>query len=253
MEWLEAGVFEMPTTAETRVNGAVIRYETDILKTIEPNLFNVDWLRSNGFWQGSTRGRSQAHFLHYADHDMVLRHFNRGGLIGRVNRDLYLGVNAAKSRALSEFDLLATLRAQGLAVPRPVAARYVPVGPFYRADIITQRIPTAQTLAEILRDTGLSSNLWTAIGAAVGTLHNHHVFHSDLNCRNIMIDSDDMVWLIDFDKCWKRESGSWMQDNLDRLERSLKKAATEFAELNWCRKDWDDLLSGYVSQTNSRA
>lgn len=235
------------TPSDLRLNGTVIRFDASVLTTLDPGLFEVDWLHSNQFWRGSTQGRSQAHFFHYAGRDMVLRHFHRGGLIGRVNRDLYLRVGAAKSRALREFDLLSEMHSEGLPVPLPVAAQYVPFGPFYRADIITQRIPNARPLQEILSDRALSSQLWMAIGAGVRNLHDHGVFHSDLNCRNIMIDAEDRVWFIDFDKCEKREPGTWMRANLDRLHRSLKKAVAGSLEVHWREEDWADLRAGYAA------
>lgn len=235
----------MTKTAEIRLNGTVICYDPSLFPKMEPSLFDANWLRANGCWQGSTQGRNQAHFLTYADHDMVLRHFHRGGLMGRVNNDLFLRLGAKKSRAFQEFELLKLMRLKGLAVPRPLAARYVPRGLTYRADIITQRIPNAQTLAQILQTKELPPYLWVAIGAEIKKLHSHRVFHSDLNCRNIMIDTSEAVWVIDFDKCEMRKAGPWMQANLDRLERSLKKVATQSPDFHWQPKDWEHLLSGY--------
>jgi 3-deoxy-D-manno-octulosonic acid kinase len=237
------------TPCDLCLNGTFIRFDASVLPTLEPGLFEEQWLRSNQFWQGSTQGRSQAHFFHYAGCDMVLRHFHRGGLIGRVNRDLYLRVGAANSRTLREFDLLSDMHAEGLAVPLPVAARYVPFGPFYRADIITQRIPHARPLQDVLHDKALSSQLWHAIGANVRNLHDHGVFHSDLNCRNILIDTSDRVWFIDFDKCEKRAPGAWAQANVDRLHRSLKKTASHARDVHWRQEDWADFLAGYTNET----
>lgn len=230
---------------DLRLNGTVIRFDTSILPTLESNLFEVDWLRSNQVWQGCTKGRSQAHLFHYAGRDMVLRHFHRGGLIGRVNRDLYLRVGAADSRALREFDLLAEMYADGLPVPAPVAARYAPMGPFYRADIITQRIPNARPLQEVLGERTLSLQLWRAVGAGIRNMHDHGVYHSDLNCRNILLDTSDRVWFIDFDKCEKRPPGAWVHANLERLQRSLRKTKTSSPSLHWRDSDWLDLLAGY--------
>ncbi|KIN73331.1 3-deoxy-D-manno-octulosonic acid kinase [Sulfitobacter guttiformis KCTC 32187] len=243
-----AGALAM-TPSDLCLNGTIIRFDASVLTTVDPRIFQVDWLRRNKLWLGSTSGRSQAHFFRVADHDMVLRHFHRGGLVGRVNRDLYLRVPAAKSRALREFDLLSEMHAEGLPVPLPVAAQFIPFGPFYRADIITQRIPDARPLQEVLFDRGLSTNLWRQIGAHVRQLHDHCVFHSDLNCRNIMLDTRDRIWFIDFDKCEKRKPGRWARANLDRLHRSLVKTAAQSPNVHWCRQDWENLLAGYADDT----
>jgi tRNA A-37 threonylcarbamoyl transferase component Bud32 len=236
------------TPQDLRRNGTVIRYDADVLAPLEPQLFNVAWLRAQQLWQGSTQGRSQAHFFHYAGRDMVLRHFHRGGLVGRVNRDRYLRMGAAQSRPLREFDLLQHMRNAGLPVPLPVAARYVPIGPFYRADIITQRIPNAAPLQEVLQKRALPALVWADIGAQVRNLHQQGIFHSDLNCRNILMDQEDRVWFIDFDKCDRRAPGTWVRANLDRLERSLKKSAARTAAFHWGDKDWADFLAGYGAE-----
>lgn len=240
------------TPTDLRLKGTFIRFDASVVTTLDPRIFQVDWLHDNQFWQGSTEGRSKAHFFHYAGCDMVLRHFHRGGLMGRINRDLYLRVAAAKSRALREFDLLCVMHAEGLPVPLPVAAQFIPFGPFYRADIITQRIPNARPLQEVLFDGPVPSDLWKAVGANVRRLHDHGVFHSDLNCRNIMIDTEDKVWFIDFDKCEKRRPGNWTRANLDRLHRSLEKTGAGHEAVQWNKRDWDDFLEGYADVTGSQ-
>jgi tRNA A-37 threonylcarbamoyl transferase component Bud32 len=238
--------------SDFEIKGTVIRFDASVLAPMEPNLFDEAWLRSNHFWQGSTEGRSQAHFFHYAGRDMVLRHFYRGGLMARINRDLYLGLSTENSRSLREFDLLSEMHSEGLPVPLPVAARYVPLGPFYRADIITERIPRARPLQDVLGDMALSAQLWGAIGRSVRNLHNHGVFHSDLNSRNIIIDSSDRVWFIDFDKCEKRAPGAWMGSNLDRLLRSLRKHAAGSADAQRYEQGWADFLAGYASEAKAK-
>lgn len=236
----------MTTPAELRLNGTVIRYDASVLASMEPKLFDASWLRTNGIWQGSSKGRSQAHFFHHAGRDMVLRHFQRGGLMGRVNRDLYLRVGAKNSRPMREFDLLADMRAEGLPVPAPVAAQYAPVGAFYRADIITQRIPQARPLEDMLSAAPLSAQLWRKVGAQIRHLHDHEVYHSDLNCRNILMDAQDRIWFIDFDKCEKRTPGPWQQATLERLQRSLRKTASGAEVAHWREEDWPALLAGYA-------
>ncbi|WP_299356923.1 3-deoxy-D-manno-octulosonic acid kinase [uncultured Shimia sp.] len=238
----------MGTPLDIREHGTVIRFDADTLPTMEPRLFDADWLKDNQLWLGSAEGRGQAHFLRYADSDMVLRHFQRGGLVGRVIRDQFFRFGAVKSRAFREFDLLCEMRAAGLMVPRPLAARYAPSGLLYRAAIITERIPNAKTLQEILCNIPLQAPTWGAIGAAIKQMHNHSVFHSDLNCRNIMIDADENVWIIDFDKCETRTPGNWMQGNLDRLLRSLRKTAGQVPNLHWNEADWAILMAGYSDQ-----
>lgn len=239
----------MGTIAKLRHNGAVIRFDTALLNPIEPRLFDHNWVRANGHLDGKAKGRGQAYFLNFADRQMVLRAFMRGGLIGKINRDLFGRVGADKSRAMREFDLLNWMHAKGLAVPRAVAARYVPVGLFYRAQIITERIPHTRPLEDILRSTAIPPHQWAAVGAAVKQMHDHGVFHSDLNCRNILMDRQEKVWLIDFDKCKRRTPGDWTVQNLERLRRSLRKGRRNYQGFHWAEQDWADLISGYDGTT----
>ena len=235
---------------DLHLNGSVIRYDADVLDPMEPGLFDESWLRSAGVWRGDTKGRSSAHFFHFAGRDMVLRHFHRGGLVGRVNRDLFLRVRAGDSRPMCEFDLLSEMHAEGLPVPLPVAAQFVPSGLFYRADIITQRIPHASPLQDVLSEEPVSAELWGVIGSAIRKLHDHGVFHSDMNCRNILLDTRSRVWFIDFDKCEKRQPGQWQQATLERLLRSLRKTAKGAGTMHWREEEWAGLLAGYGGNTS---
>ena len=78
-------------------------------------------------------------------------------------------------------------------------------------------------------------------------LHDAGVYHSDLNRRNILIDGNADVWLIDFDKCDRRAPGSWTQDNLSRLHRSLAKDDQQ-GPMHWTPDDWHALQAGYQEQ-----
>ncbi|MEM6303260.1 MAG: 3-deoxy-D-manno-octulosonic acid kinase [Pseudomonadota bacterium] len=233
------------TPKDLRMKGAFIRYDAGRADPFDARVFDPEWLSTAGLLKGSSAGRYAAHFFSYAGHEMVLRHFHRGGLMGRLNRDLYLRLGARRSRAFREFELLAEMHRAGLPVPMPVAARYQPLGPFYRADIITRRIAGAEPLQDVLTRAPVSPALWRSIGAEVQAMHDFGVDHSDLNCRNILVGAGDTVWLIDFDKCRKRPPGAWRQANLDRLQRSLVKSSASLAAFHWQREDWAALLEGY--------
>lgn len=235
------------------IGGAAIWHDGDALDPMEPRIFEPDWLRQSGRLVGMSSGRNEAFFLRHAGQDMVLRHFWRGGLVGKVNRDLYLKVPAGRSRAMREFELLAWMEEQGLPVPHPMAARYRPAGPFYRADIITRHIPDTRTMADILRDTSLLPDIWDETGRVIGRMHALGVFHSDLNCRNILIDGGGRVWLIDFDKCARRAPGGWDVENLARLKRSFEKEKGKVPGLHWDETAWEALLAGHKRERGAGA
>ena len=235
----------MQETKEVRIDDQVMWHNSDVLPKVRLQFFDPDWLRSSGNMSGSALGRDSVYFFHFEELQFVLRHFQRGGLIGAINKDRYFRLGDRSSRAYREYCLLGWMSGQGLLVPRPVAARYAPSGLFYRADLITERIPGARPLAEVLQETAVPPDVWSEIGATVRRMHALAVYHADLNCRNILLDEMMQVWLIDFDKCRRRKAGAWTRRNLARLNRSLQKEHSKHPGLHWTESDWSALMAGY--------
>ncbi len=155
--------------------------------------------------------------------DWLWRHYRRGGLVARWNHDRYRRAPVHQTRAMQEMTLLREMVSLGLPVPRAVAARCIHAGRHYTADIIVEFLPGTQNLAQILRTRPLTDAEWTAVGRGIRRMHDHQIYHSDLNCHNILIDADGGVWLIDFDKCERRGGEGWKADNIQRLLRSIRK------------------------------
>jgi 3-deoxy-D-manno-octulosonic acid kinase len=243
----------MTERVTTSIGGTVIWHDASLLPRLDPQIFDPDWLERTGCLTGQSTGRNTAWFLHHAGRDMVLRHYWRGGMVGWVIKDRYLREPVAQSRAMREFTLLGWMHDQGLPVPRPIAARHVPAGLFYRADLLMERIPDTRPLADLLTDGALPQGLWHAIGALIARMHGLGVDHSDLNCRNILLDGAGKPWLIDFDKCARRPAGPWAQANIDRLERSLRKEKGKVPALHWNDADWQALLGGYRATVAAQA
>ncbi|EKE83738.1 lipid IV(A) 3-deoxy-D-manno-octulosonic acid transferase [Idiomarina xiamenensis] len=205
------------------------------------------------YWQqqkaiaGNATGRSTVWFIQQGDQGMLLRHYYRGGLVGKVNKDRFMREPVANSRAMREFSLLLKLRELGLPVPRPIAASMVRCGLMsYRADILVDVIPGAVDVYRLLRERALSEAQWQTLGQAIRQLHDKQVYHSDLNCHNLMLDDKERAWVVDFDKCDIREDGEWKQANLQRLLRSLRKEQQKHDDFNWQeQRDWAPLLQGY--------
>ncbi|WP_158288959.1 lipid IV(A) 3-deoxy-D-manno-octulosonic acid transferase [Rubrivivax albus] len=208
---------------------------------------------------GHGSGRGTVWWQRTGDHVLLLRHYRRGGLVGRLIHDRFLREPRAHSRAMAEFALLQRMLGWGLPVPRPAAARWQPAGPLhYRADILVQRLDGAQDLSVTLQQRPLAEAEWRAVGAAIGVLHAHGVDHADLNCHNLMhapdaaTPADDRVWIIDFDRGAVRAPGPWQAANLERLRRSLRKEAGRIGKVarwHWAEDDWPALLAGYQSAT----
>lgn len=235
----------MQNTKRVQANGQVIWHNSAVLSEVDPHFFDPEWHRSQGQLHGKAKGRGNVHFVQVVGYNLVLRPFRRGGLIGKINTDTFLRTGAAHSRSYLEYTLLDWMHRQGLPVPTPVAARYLPRGLLYSADLVTRQIAGASTLADRLALKALPYDVWSGIGRVVRQMHDLGVHHSDLNCRNILLDAQDKVWLIDFDKCWRRSKGAWQSGNLARLQRSLDKERVKVPALYWTKDDWVAFNAGY--------
>jgi 3-deoxy-D-manno-octulosonic acid kinase len=167
---------------------------------------------------GSAQGRGNSLFLRAGAHRVVLRRYRRAGLAARFSDDAYLWLGLARSRPYRELVLTARLHEMGLPVPQPLAARIERHGFFYRASLITRQIEGAKALCDC------DEIPWEKVGETIALFHRAGLYHSDLNARNILIDEDGKVWLIDFDKCdFRQAHQKWHAENLMRLQRSLRK------------------------------
>ncbi len=173
----------------------------------------------------SDGGRNTAWYVATPWGDAVLRHYHRGGLIRHFVDERYLWVSEEATRSFAEFELLNELHAQGHPVPRAMAACYQRQGITYRAAIMTERLQNTVSLAQAIRRAGPASiELVAPVAAVIRKLHDSNVYHADLNAHNILVDNDQKVWLIDFDKSTRRVmSSSQRQKSLERLGRSLQK------------------------------
>lgn len=210
-------------------------------------LFDPAWWQKQQAVTGTSVGRNTVYFVRAdgAESDWVLRHYYRGGLIGKLNKDWFAAVPLARSRALAEFGLLLWMRQAGLPVPAPVAARYQRRGFGYSADILLERIPQSQDLFHLLQQQALTKTQWQQLGAVVAQLHQAGVYHSDLNCHNILLDAEGQFWLIDFDKCARRSGTDWWPQPVARLQRSLQKELGLRAAFYFTAADWQAFVTGY--------
>lgn len=209
--------------------------------------FDPDWWHERAMVAGEASGRGKAFFLDTPDGAWVLRHYRRGGLLRSLLTDRYAWFGVERSRAFREWHLLAEIVRLGLPAPAPVAARVVRSGNAYRADLITERVPNALTLTEVLCEQPLSATRWQALGRLIARFHAAGVWHADLNAHNILIDDEGRFTLIDFDHSRLRRPGRWRGRNLERLRRSLDKLHAEHSIFHFAEADWGALQGGYLS------
>ena len=195
---------------------------------------------------GEAVGRGSAWFIEAPCGAAVLRRYLRGGMMARISRDRYLFTGWRRSRPMAEFRVLERLAAAGLPVPAPLAAGVLRRGPLYTGGLITQRIPDAWPLADLLPERAHDDALWRRIGACVRRFHDAGLVHADLNARNILVDAADTVFLIDFDRARIRHGARRrFRRNLERLHRSLVKLWPPGVSANQRATSWVALECGY--------
>ena len=219
------------------------------LLPVEPWLFQPQALHERKLVRLRTKGRRSAYVFAFGNREYVLRHYWRGGLIGRLVADRYLWLGRERSRPLREWQLLQALYAASLPVPRPAALRIERCGPTYRADLITERLPSTDTLADRLEQAPLDASVWRQIGVTISRLHRRGAYHADLNARNILLGAEPgEIHVIDWDRGeLRRPAASWQQANLDRLRRSLDKLSGLLTPFHFRAQDFEVLRAGYAT------
>ncbi len=242
----------MTETVERTRNGAIL-YDKAIINQISPERFTAEGWAHAEVLTGPLRsgGRGNTMFVGNVPRQFVLRHYQRGGLLGKLVRDTYIFSGEELTRPFMEWRLLDKLAANNLNVPRPAAARFCRHGTFYTADLITVRIPDVVSLSQYIAAADRDAAFWQSVGASIWKFHEAGVYHADMNAYNIQIDNDGDVWMLDFDKGALKSPGPWQQETLSRLHRSLKKVLGLDPKLHFCAADWEQLLEGYFNASKS--
>ena len=233
-------------------NGAIL-YDRSIINQISDERFTANGWPHAEIITGelNSAGRGSTMFVGNVPRQFVLRHFMRGGFIGKFNRDKYLWTGENNVRSFAEWRLLAKMADFNLRVPRPAAARYVRTGPVYTADIITVRIPDVRPLSEFVTEGPQTPEFWAKLGADIQRFHAAGVYHADMNAYNLQIDKDGELWMLDFDRGELRQPGPWQQKTLSRLHRSLEKIRALDPKAHFRRAQWEALLEGYFNASRS--
>lgn len=221
-----------------------IVYDANRIPQPDAKLFDPEyWLQAGAVVDRAT-GRGNTLVLNTPYGPAVLRQYLRGGVAARFSLDRYFFLGFSRSRPVIEANLMARLTGLGLPAPQILGGLCHRQGLTYSGALLTEEIPAARTMAEMMSDSSNQDHLWTAVGQCLRRFHSVGVFHADLNARNILVDEKQKVWLIDFDRSYMLQPGHpRLQRNLQRLLRSLRKqrAITE-AELELC---WKRLMLAY--------
>ena len=132
----------------------------------------------------------------------VIRHFHRGGMLGRLLGDRYFSA----ARPLAEIGVSEAARAAGVSTPECLAAVIRGGFGFCRCDLILREIPQAVSLDQWLLESPPPKRLpdvRKAVAATFAKLFAANIYHPDLHAGNVLIQTDgDTVtaWVIDLDK-----------------------------------------------------
>ncbi len=224
----------------------MIWFDDELITDPSQAIFDAEYWQTVDKVVGSATGRGTTWFVQLDTMQAALRHYRRGGLFGKLVKDQYWFSGWDKTRSAEEFQLLLMLREAGVNVPRPIAARAVKSGLIYQADLLSERIANARDLVSILQERALSKDMYQKIGREIAKMHNVGVNHTDLNIHNILVDDQDKVWIIDFDKCRQQEHGEWKKQNLERLLRSFNKELIK-RQIFWQESDFEHIQRCYQS------
>jgi 3-deoxy-D-manno-octulosonic acid kinase len=242
-EWWALG----PEARRVQCGGGAMLYDASRAGNFSAEWFDPVYWAGLDAIEGEARGRGTTLFVRAPQRRLALRHYRRGGLVGKLVRDAYLWLGERRTRPFREWYLTYHLRRHGLPVPAPVAARYRRSGATYTGDLITERIDGARSLAARLAEGSVPLADWVAVGRCLRRFHEFGAFHADLNAHNILFDAADKVWVLDFDRGRLRERGLWRDANLVRLRRSLLKISDPLPPGHFTETDWQSLLAGYAA------
>jgi len=209
----------------------------------------------------SLRGRGIVHVLPApvagpdAREAWAVRHYRRGGVAGPWLGDRYLSLGARRPEI--ELRASAAARSRGIATPAVVAAAWYPSGLFYRADLVTEMVPDATTLAHDLFESARPSQsarsaALRAAGRLVARLAECGIRHPDLNAMNLLTDrhpSTPTLWVLDLDRAGIAEGPDERAGRpmLSRLERSLAKLGRAYGS-PLPEREWSALREGFADE-----
>jgi 3-deoxy-D-manno-octulosonic acid kinase len=129
---------------------------------------------------------------------VVIKYYRRGGAIRYLMKKRY--VKCGKTRCQIEYELLQKVRSLGINAPEPVAFAYKG-RLFYQCWLVTREIRDHQTLVQLSRSNEEQARMaMKAVVKQVSMLIKNKILHADLHPGNVIVDNQNQVYLLDFDK-----------------------------------------------------
>jgi 3-deoxy-D-manno-octulosonic acid kinase len=154
---------------------------------------------------------------------VVIKYYRRGGAIRYLIKKRYL--KCGKTRCQIEYELLQKVRRLGINAPEPVAFAYRG-RLFYQCWLVTREIRDHQTLVQISRSNEEQARMaMKAVVKQVSILIKNKILHADLHPGNVIVDNQNQVYLLDFDKggVFPGDKNTLRTRYLRRWNRAIKK------------------------------
>jgi len=234
-------------SADSPVPGFHIRQNPDIAWQFEAEHFDPEYWRHQPDFVATIGGRGGSSLIEIDGRKAVLRRYHRGGAVGEMFHDQYLWMGVRLTRPWREWEILVRARKAGLPAPEPIAACASRNFLSYRAALITGFLDDTEMLTQRLRREKLPADGWYQLGLLIKRMHAAGIRHVDLTSDNILMDSQDRFYLVDFDKARiMNQLDDWQWQPLYRFQRSMNKRHRQQA-LNFEEDDWQMLMDGYQS------
>ena len=154
---------------------------------------------------------------------VVIKYYRRGGAIRHLIKKRYL--KCGKTRCQIEYELLQKVRSLGINAPEPIAFAYRG-RLFYQCWLVTREIQDHQTLAQLSRSNEEQARMaLKGVIKQVSMLIKNKILHADLHPGNVIVDNQNQVYLLDFDKggVFSGDKNALKTRYLSRWNRAIQK------------------------------
>lgn len=154
---------------------------------------------------------------------VVIKYYRRGGAIRYLIKQRY--IKCGKPRCQIEYELLQKVRSFGINAPEPIAFAYRG-RLLYQCWLVTREIKHHQTLAQLsCLNEEQARMVMKEVIKQVSTLIKNKILHVDLHPGNVIVDNQNQVYLLDFDKggVFPGEENALRSRYLRRWNRAIQK------------------------------
>ncbi|HEY5738358.1 MAG TPA: 3-deoxy-D-manno-octulosonic acid kinase [Gammaproteobacteria bacterium] len=230
---------------EHRSGNCHILQRQDRRQVLEAEQFTAGFWHGGQTFQNQVGGRGDNCLIDVDGTQAVLRQYRRGGFVGHLLSNQYLWLGWRLSRPWREWQVLERARDAGLPVPEPIAACACRSYFWYRAALMTSYLEDTEMLTKRLEREALDPGLWRSLGQLIKRMHDERIRHADLTSDNILIDSANRFYLIDFDQARiMKRLDDWQWQPLYRFQRSMIKRNRR-RPLHFGAAEWQALMDGY--------